>query len=134
MGWDEGTGRFDKLQHLKSGLKEETYGFSFRSQGLFSFLLRYRVVRKSPFTLKSNAFLLVQFYSTLRELGVNFDQKMRKAAFPPSPSYVYKTFKYLHRVSKKFLIMGLGQGPVPLAGFTSHLKATHTDDTEGLWM
>lgn len=30
--------------------------------------------------------------------------------------------------------MGLGQGPVPLAGFTSHLKTTHTDDTEGLWM
>lgn len=65
MGWDEGTGRLDKLQHLKSGLKEESYGFSFHSQGLFSFLSHYRVVTKSPFTLKSNAFLLAQFYGTL---------------------------------------------------------------------
>lgn len=63
---DEGTGRFDELQHLKSGLKDESYSFSFHSNDFFSlFCFNYTVVRKSPFTQKSNVFFLIQLDSTL---------------------------------------------------------------------
>lgn len=39
MGQDERTGRFDKLQRLKSALKDESYSFGFHSNNFFPLIL-----------------------------------------------------------------------------------------------
>ena len=119
MTGGEETGSFDKLQHLKSGHKDESYSLS-----LFCF--NYTVVRKSPFTQKSNAFLLVQFCITPKELGVNFHQKCERR---PSQSNIYlQDINHLPRRSKRIFIMGLSQSPVNLAVFMSLIGKIQAND------
>ena len=79
MRWGEERSSLEKLQHLKSGLEDQSYSLSF-------FCFNHTVMRRSPFTQKSHAFLLVQLCITPKEVGVNFYQKCERQ---PSQSKIY---------------------------------------------